>query len=69
MSKPDQRKSLRQQRKRNEQLRKRKNRAKNQHSSGSASIAEPLNGELIGAQTAGASWLGQRIASLVRRRQ
>lgn len=69
MSKPGQRKNVRQQKKRNEQLNRRKNRAKNQRSSASASIAEPLNGELIGVPTAGASWLGRRIASLVKRRK
>ncbi len=69
MSKPSQRKNVRQQKKRNEQLHKRKNRDKNQHSSASSSIAEPLNGEVIGVPTAGANWLGRRIASLVRRRK
>ena len=69
MSKPGQKKNLRQQKKRNERSHKRNNRDKYQRSSGSASIAEPLNGELIGVPTAGANWLGRRIASLVRRRK
>ncbi len=69
MSKPSQRKNVRQQKKRNEQLHRRKNRDKNQRSSASASIAEPLKGEIIGVPTAGANWLGRRIASLVRKRQ
>lgn len=69
MSKPGQRKNVRQQKKRNERLRRRKNRAKNQHLSASASIAEPLHGERIGVPTAGANWLGRRIASLIRRRK
>ncbi len=69
MSKPGQRKNVRQQKKRNERLHRRKNRDKKQHSSASAAIAEPLNGETIGIPTAGANWLGRRIASLVRRRK
>ena len=69
MSKPSQRKNVRQQKKRNEQLHKRKNRAKSQHSSASTSIAEPLNGEVIGVPTAGANWFGRRIASLIRLRK
>ena len=68
MSKPGPKKAARQQKKHNERLLRRKNRALNQRSPVAGYGAEPVHGELVGAPTAGASWLGQRIASLVRRR-
>lgn len=68
MSKPGPKKAARQQKKHNQRLQRRKNRAFNQHIPVAGSGIEPVHGEIIGAPTAGASWLGQRIASLVRRR-
>lgn len=67
MSKPSAKKTLRQQRKsRQRKSRQRKFHQENKHITQNSSISPNFPAERIGAPAAGASWLGRKVASLLK---